>query len=114
VLLIIFMVVTPLLEKELSVALPAERRSVRASDVSASQLAVHVDDSGGLAINQNAVGRDGYVERLRALLEPRAAEQRVVFVTASDGARYPQLVEAMDGAKQAGAVTVGLAIEGSP
>jgi biopolymer transport protein ExbD len=34
----------------------------------------------------------------------------VVFVLASDGVSYPRLVAAMDGAKQAGALSVGLAL----
>jgi biopolymer transport protein ExbD len=114
VLLIIFMVVTPLVEKELSVFLPAEKRTVRQADVAPTQLAVRVDDAGGLAINDRVIARAGYVDALRELLEGRVPAQRVVFVIASDGVRYPSLVDAMDGAKQAGALTVGLAIEGSP
>jgi biopolymer transport protein ExbD len=114
VLLIIFMVVTPLAEKQLSVFLPAEKRTARSADVAPTQLAVHVADGGGLAINDRAVPRTGYVAQLRALLEDRAPAQRVVFVIASDGVSYPKLVEVMDGAKQAGALTVGLAIEASP
>jgi biopolymer transport protein TolR len=114
VLLIIFMVVTPLAEKELSVFLPAEKRTARQAEVAPTQLAVRLNDAGDLAINEHAVARSGYVERLRALLELRAPAQRVVHVIASDGVRYPELVEIMDGAKQAGALTVGLAIEGTP
>jgi biopolymer transport protein ExbD len=114
VLLIIFMVVTPLAEKELSVFLPAEKRTVRPTDVAPTQLAVHLNDAGGLAINDRAVAPESYIEALRPLLAGRAPAQRVVFVIASDGASYPSLVEAIDGAKQAGALSVGLAIEGSP
>jgi biopolymer transport protein ExbD len=114
VLLIIFMVVTPLVEKELAVWLPIERRTSLQSDVTETQLAVHVADTGELAINDRAVARAGYVSELREILARRPSAQRVVFVVASDGASYPSLVAALDGAKQAGALTVGLAIEGSP
>jgi len=111
VLLIIFMVVTPVIEHELAVALPAEQRSAQPVAASA-QLAVRIDDAGGLAINERASSASGYVAELRALLRERPARERVVYVLASDGVSYPQLVEAMDGAKQAGALSVGLAIEG--
>ena len=113
VLLIIFMVVTPLVEKELPIALPVVQRVARPAELVPEQLAVHVDDAGGFTIDQRPIARAGYVERLRELLAARGAAARVVFVIASDGVSYPSLVEAMDGAKQAGALSVGLAIEAS-
>jgi biopolymer transport protein ExbD len=114
VLLIIFMVVTPLAERELSVLLPDQRRVHAPSDVAPSQLAVRIDERGALAINDRDVASERYVAELRELLDGREAAQRVVFVMASDAVSYPRLVEVMDGAKQAGALTVGLAIEGAP
>jgi biopolymer transport protein ExbD len=109
VLLIIFMVVTPVVEHELSVSLPQEQRSAQRQ--ASAQLSVQLDDAGGLAINQRASSVGSYVAELRGLLAGRAPRERVVFVLASDGVSYPRLVEAMDGAKQAGALSVGLAIE---
>jgi biopolymer transport protein TolR len=114
VLLIIFMVITPVVERELEVALPAEKRAARPADVAPRQLTIQVDDAGALKLNDELIARDGYVEYLRPLLEGRPPAERIVFVTASDGVRYPYLVEVIDGAKLAGAVRVGLAIEGSP
>ena len=110
VLLIIFMVVTPVVEHQLSVGLPAEQRSAQPAAAS-QQLAVQLDDAGGLSINERATAGASYVSELRALLAGRAPRERVVYVLASDGVSYPRLVEAMDGAKQAGALQVGLAIE---
>ena len=108
VLLIIFMVVTPVVEHELAVALPAEQRS--AQRPASEQLAVRLNDAGELAINERASTHATYVAELRALLQGRAPRERVVFVLASDGVSYPRLVAAMDGAKQAGALSVGLAL----
>lgn len=111
VLLIIFMVVTPVVEHELSVSLPAEQRSAQRQ--TSEQLAVRLDDGGGLAINERASSAQRYVDELRVLLQARSPAERVVFVLASDGVSYPRLLEAMDGARQAGASSVGLAIEDS-
>ena len=111
VLLIIFMVVAPVVEHELAVSLPAEQRGPQPA-AAREQLAVRIDDAGRLAINQRASTAGSYVAELRALLQGRAPRERVVYVLASDGVSYPRLVEAMDGAKQAGALSVGLAIEG--
>jgi biopolymer transport protein ExbD len=96
------------------VLLPDLERVREPSQVAPSQLAVRIDDRGALAINDREVQSDGYVSALRALLDGREPGQRVVFVMASDGVSYPRLVEIMDGAKQAGALSVGLAIEGTP
>jgi biopolymer transport protein ExbD len=114
VLLIIFMVVTPLAERELPVRLPDHKRVTAPSEVAPSQLAVRIDERGALAINDLDVASSRYVAQLRELLDGREPSQRVVFVMASDEVSYPRLVEVMDGAKQAGALTVGLAIEGEP
>ena len=110
VLLIIFMVVTPVLEHQLAVSLPAQQRSSQPAAASA-QLAVQLDDAGSLAINAHPSSAASYVSELRALLSGRSPGERVVYVLASDGVSYPRLVQAMDGARQAGATRVGLAIE---
>jgi biopolymer transport protein ExbD len=114
VLLIIFMVVTPLAERELAVHLPDHERVHAPSDVSPSQLAVRIDERGTLAINDRDVAPEHYIAQLRELLDGRDPSQRVVFVLAADAVSYPRLVEVMDGARQAGALRVGLAIEGAP
>jgi len=111
VLLIIFMVMTPLVERDLSVQLSTEKRTTKPSEIAPTQVLVAVDGAGALQINQQPVSRQEYVERLRTLLSGRAPEDQVVFVVASDGTSYASLVEAIDRAKQAGATMVGLATD---
>jgi len=110
VLLIIFMVVTPVVEHQLVVGLPTEQRSAQPAAAS-TQLAVRLGDAGQLAINERPSSPQRYVAELRALLGERTPRERIVYVLASDDVSYPRLVEAMDGAKLAGALQVGLAIE---
>ena len=113
VLLIIFMVMTPLVERDLSVQLSTEKRTQQRSEVAPTQVLVAVDGAGALQINAQPVDRTDYVERLKKLLSGRVPEEQVVFVVASDNTSYANLVEAIDRAKQAGATMVGLATDSS-
>jgi biopolymer transport protein ExbD/biopolymer transport protein TolR len=111
VLLIIFMVMTPLQERDLGVQLSTEKRTEQKSDVAPTQVLVAVDKAGVIKINSELVSRQEYVERLKKLLAGRKPEDQVVFVVASDDTSYAALVEAIDRAKQAGALMVGLATD---
>jgi biopolymer transport protein ExbD len=53
----------------------------------------------------------GYVKALQSRLQPRAAADRIVFVTPEEEAQYTKLVEALDGAREAGAETLGMLTE---
>lgn len=114
VLLIIFMVVTPLVERDLGVSLSTEQRTENEAEVAPTQVLVSVDGTGSLQINAQPVARGEYVAELKKLLAGRAPEDQVVFVVAGDNANYASLVEAIDRAKQAGAATVGLAADAVP
>jgi biopolymer transport protein ExbD len=111
VLLIIFMVVTPLLEKDIIVQVPSTENVVDVSDLPPDQLVVRVDAAGTLKINADPVSHEEYVERLRARLAPKATAQKIVFVVAEDEVSYGIVVSALDGAKKAGAVTLGMATD---
>jgi biopolymer transport protein ExbD len=111
VLLIIFMVVTPLLEKDITVRVPTTEKVEEMNEVPPDQLVVRVEDSGGLTINNDKVPEAEYVDRLKALLAPKADADKVVFFVAADAANYGKLVAALDGAKAAGAKTLGMATE---
>ncbi len=114
VLLIIFMVVTPLLEKDIDVRVPATEQVEQRTEVPPDQLVVHIDAAGDLAINDQKVSRDEYQGRLRAILETKPPKDRLVFMVADEGANYGRLLAVIDGAKQAGAETIGMATELTP
>jgi biopolymer transport protein ExbD len=103
VLLIIFMVLTPLQQKALHLLLP----ETEASDpqppqpAAAAQLVVTLDAHGALALDGAPLPLAALGEALRARLPGRSREERVVFFTASPEAPYPALVEAMDAARRA-------------
>ncbi len=111
VLLIIFMVVTPLLEKMLRVRVPDAEETERSETPPAAQLVVSLSAEGEIAINTEKVADDAYVARLKRVLAARAPGDRLVFFTADDKALYQRLVVALDGARQAGAEIMTMTTE---
>lgn len=112
VLLILFMVVTPLLEKDINVRLPmtAATTVIAPND----PLVVRVSPEGALTLNGDPVDAASYSGRLSALLTERKPGDRTVFVVADDSVNYGFLVSVIDRAKQAGADVVGMATDPRP
>ena len=111
VLLIIFMVVTPLLERDVSVRVPATESVETGRELEKDQIVVRVDAAGALSIDGTPIAAAAYVTALSQRLRSKAAAERVVFVIPADEARYAKLVEAFDGARQAGAETLAMVTE---
>lgn len=111
VLLIIFMVVTPLLEKDIQVAVPSMEKVEAVTEVPPDQLVVRVEANGDVKVNDETVSMEEYSSRLAAQLSPKQKADKIVFFVADDRAPYARLVMALDGAKKAGAETLGMATE---
>jgi biopolymer transport protein ExbD len=111
VLLIIFMVVAPLAEKDLAIRIPALEKVETTTEVPLDQIVVRVETSGAFKINGEDTAPSDYVAALSKRLAPRNSVDRVVFVTPEDDAPYKKLVEALDGARSAGAETLGMTAE---
>jgi len=107
VLLIIFMVTAPMLQRGIDVNLPASRKS---GAITAERVFVTVP----LAYRQNHMVRVGdepvsidlLAERLRQLTDGRA--DRDVFLRGDGGILLQELVEVMDRLKEAGVEKVGI------
>ncbi len=108
VLLIIFMVVTPLLEKDIAVRVPESEQVEVQQEVPPDQLVVSVDKEGAFSINSEKIPDTEYVTRLSRVLAAKSKGDRLVFFTADDNTNYAKLVLALDGARQAGAETLGM------
>jgi biopolymer transport protein ExbD len=108
VMLIIFMVVTPLLEKNLDVRVPQTEEVQTQDEVPPDQLVVRLGPEGDLKINYDPVTAEEYVTKLKAKLDRRRADDKIVFFVADDKANYARLITALDGAKQAGASVLGM------
>jgi len=111
VLLIIFMVVTPLLEKDIAVRVPATEQVETQQEVPPEQIVVGLDADGAIFINTEKIEPPEYVNRLRRILAARAPGDKLVFFMPDDKANYAKLIAALDGAKLAGAETLGMMTE---
>ena len=112
VLLIIFMVVTPLLEKDIEVKVPESEKVEQQDELPQDQLVVTVSESGEVKINLEVVPtQEAYVDKLSHMLAAKKKGERLVFFTADDKTNYAKLVGALDGARQAGAETLGMATD---
>ena len=114
VLLIIFMVVTPLLEKDIEVKVPDTEKTEEISDVPPDQIVVGLTAAGEISINMEKVSEDDYVAKLKRILNAKHKGDRLVFFMPDTKVNYAKLVTALDGARQAGAETLGMMTEDVP
>lgn len=105
VLLIIFMVMTPVLLKKMDVNVP-DKVDVEIQTTVSDQLVVSVAANGSVAINKEPVGRTEVAERIAAILRTR--REKVVFFDVNDDAGYAEVVSLMDDCRGAGAKVLGI------
>jgi biopolymer transport protein TolR len=112
VLLIIFMVITPLLSKTFWIHTPVqeqEEAAVRESDPT-QPLVLQIGPDRTLQINGSAITYDELPERLRRIFAARS--DHVLFFDADDHAPYGFVVQVMDQAREGGgAVTIAALTE---
>ena len=107
VLLIIFMMITPLLAKQFWLHLPdkdEKKEPAEASDT--PPIVVFVEKSGAIKINREEVAREHFSQKLTRVLA--GSGQRTVFFDADDDADFAKAVEVMDLARGGGATTIAV------
>jgi biopolymer transport protein TolR len=108
VLLIIFMVATPILQMGLDVEVPPKvEMATPPPETDQKQLVVTVKGD-GVYLNSQKMGD---LKQLRDMLAQqmlsRPAAERIVFVNSEDNLQFERAVQAMDTATEAGATKVG-------
>ena len=106
VLLIIFMVVTPLLSKQFWLQLPKQEESKAASPEENKSVVLTVEKTGTLKINGTEIPKTELKDKVTRYMAARP--DKVVYFDAADDAPYSTTVEAMDIARQGGAKTVAI------
>lgn len=104
VLLVIFMVVTPLLKQEVPIELPIADNSRSARDL--SQLTLTLAADGGVFLNGQPVLREALVRQLQTIYATRA--DKTIFLEADRNLSYGQVVNVMDDCKAAGVAAIGV------
>lgn len=106
VLLIIFMVLTPVMLKELVAAVPRKTVDARPEPPGAAPLVVRLDREGNLSLGGEPLALAGLAARVAERLAH--ARRKLVFFDIDDGANYGRAVKVMDLCKGAGAKTLGI------
>ncbi len=111
VLLIIFMVVTPLAQKGLDIALPQPSPNTPTKpETSSNQVVLAIEDSGTISVNKTPVASlEELDQRLKDIYQ--AKSDKTIFVKASGKIPYKKVVEAMDVARGAGVERMGIITE---
>ena len=108
VLLIIFMVVTPLTQKGLDVELPESERNIAQEQpqTPGDQLILDIDQEALVTINKQPVTREELPLRIRDLFETRS--DKTLFLRAAPTLSYGEVVDVLDVAKGNGVERVGI------
>ena len=108
VLLIIFMVITPLTPKGLDalVPQPSKDKSPPSDDVLSRTIVVSVDARGRLKINQDPVSIGELGGRLEDIFKAR--NERIMFVKGDPDVDFGQVIQVIDVARGAGIDKIGL------
>jgi biopolymer transport protein ExbD len=115
VLLIIFMVVTPLAQKGLDIALPqaATQQQQQVQPQQSNQVVLGMEDSPSgavITVNKSPVSNlEDLDQRLKDIFQTRS--DKTMFVRADGKIPYGKVVEAMDVAKGAGVERIGIISE---
>jgi biopolymer transport protein ExbD/biopolymer transport protein TolR len=106
VLLIIFMVVTPLAQMGLDISLPQPPPPNQPEQKSQSNQVVLALEEGVITLNKNPVAIEELEARLRDVYQSRS--DKTIFVRATGTVPYGRVVQAMDLAKAAGVERIGI------
>ena len=111
VLLIIFMVVTPLAQKGLDIALPQPPPPNQPPNKDpSSQVVLAIEDSGTISVNKTPMASlEELDQRLKDIYQTKS--DKTIFVKASGKVLYGKVVEAMDIARGAGVERIGIISE---
>ena len=110
VLLIIFMVVTPLLKQEVPIELPLATNSRGAED--AAQVTVSLSADGRALLDGLEVPADDLVARLTAIYAARP--DKTIFLEADRALSHGRVVDLMDDCRAAGIVRIGIITKKDP
>jgi len=109
VLLIIFMVITPLVQVGYDTKVPPKTESTQTPPPSADQIIIRMEGDGRIYINKEEVSERDFPNRLRDVLKNR--ESRVTFFAAAGDLAYDRVITFMDMCRNNGAQNIGIVLE---
>jgi biopolymer transport protein ExbD len=103
VLLVIFIIAQPLLQKSIDIQLPVEKDNPAQSDI--APIVLELFPNGSFELNQAPIQRETLGARLESVYSQRP--DRVIFVKADGRVPYGDVIYAMDIARGAGVEVIG-------
>lgn len=103
VLLVIFIIAQPLLQKSIDLQLPVEKES--AGGEPAPRIVLEIDEGGNYFINTQPVSQPDLRQRLTEIYRDRP--DKILFVKADGALYYQDVIQAMDDARGAGVTVLG-------
>ncbi len=107
VLLIIFMIVTPILTKGLQSAIPQKVDQPLPAEYTENQLVVHIGADGSLMLNRDQVAMGELALKLRDIFSQRGGK-KVIFLDADNAVNYGIVIQVMDLCRDGGVETIGV------
>ena len=109
VLLIIFMVVTPLLQRGYETKVPPKQVTNTPPPTNLDQIVVRLDANGGMYINKEQYPERDFLNKLEEITKGR--ENKVVFFAADGNLTYDKVARFMDMCNEAGAKNLGIVLD---
>ena len=106
VLLIIFMMVVPMARKAIDIQLPDPNPAVAPANAVSQQIVLEVLPNGAFAVNKEPLNKDNLVKRLKEIYDPRP--DKLIFIKGDPSVKYQDVIYAMDMARQAGVIVIGV------
>ncbi|MGH9760875.1 MAG: ExbD/TolR family protein [Blastocatellia bacterium] len=109
VLLIIFMIITPMLQAGVSVTLPENKNPDIDMNINKETSAVvAIPADGQFYLNRDHVALADLPDKVKAMLKDKPAAEQIVYVKASDTVKYGTLVDVVDKLRDADLTRIGL------
>jgi len=112
VLLIIFMVIAPMLQPRIRVAVPKGKNPDLDMRIdNDTSLVVAAPEEGLIYLNRDLIAPELVEDRIRAALKDKPAEDRIVFIKGGSLLKYGTVVSLSDAIRSAGCDRIGLVSE---
>jgi biopolymer transport protein TolR len=106
VLLIIFMVMTPTLLKQMELTVPDKADVQITPPPTSDQVVVGVTKEGKISINNEMIDQSAFTERMHTIMQN--SHDKLVFFNIDDEAVYGDVMHVMDMTRGCGAKTLGI------
>jgi len=108
VLLVIFMISTPLMLNNIQLDLPKTKKTLSKS-LDNKQLVLSLDQKGNTYINKDQVSADKLIEQIKSRLEK--SNNKVVYFRADEALAYGKVAQLITDLKNAGIIQIALVTE---